>query len=279
VRRLGRGRAVMRSAPHAVVATQTAASTAGTSLITAIMPSSMVASGRLFRHAVAACRKRWSGIATMKRMRTEFDPGWPDPGPEGAGADALGHRLLAQRILLLGGPLDDAASGQLIGQMLLLSSADPRSEVRLYVNSAGGSAGAFLAVYDVMQAMSAPVATICMSQAKSTAALLVAAGAAGKRFAFRHALILLKLPEERLEAGGDIEEQVEAVRRGRRSLIDVAARHTAWAREEVAVELERGVLLTPREAKKHRIIDAIVDPGHPYFVRFPLAPRPGGNGR
>lgn len=197
--------------------------------------------------------------------------------PKGEDTDALRQRLLDQRILLLGGPLDDAAAGDLVSEMLLLSSADPRSEIRLYVNSAGGPAGAFLAVYDTMQ-MAAPVATICMSQAKGTAALLLAAGAVGKRLAFRHSLILMKLPEEHLEGFDNIEAQVGEARRRRRSLIDIAVRHTRADQEQVATELERGVLLMAEEAKEHGIIDAVIGHGHPYFVRLPLPPHPGGNG-
>lgn len=198
--------------------------------------------------------------------------------PQDEDAEALGQRLLEQRILLLGGPLDDEGTADLISQMLLLSSVDPRSEIRLYINSAGGSAGAFLSVYDTMQTLSAPVATICMSQAKGTATLLLAAGGDGKRLAFPHASILMKLPEERLEGFGDIEAQVEEARRQRRSLIDIAVRHTGAEQERVTTELERGVLLTAEEAKAYGIIDAVIDRGHPYFVRFPLLPQPGNNG-
>ena len=198
--------------------------------------------------------------------------------PKDEDTDALGQRLLAQRILLLGGPLDGAATADLISGMLLLSSADPRSEIRLYINSPGGDAAGFLAVYDTMQTLSAPVATICMSQAKSTAALLLAAGGDRKRLAFPHASVLMKLPDERLEGFGDIEAQVEEARQQRRSLIDIAVRHTGAEQERVATELERGVLLTAEEAKAYGIIDAVIDRGHPYFVRFPLPPQPGGNG-
>jgi ATP-dependent Clp protease, protease subunit len=211
-------------------------------------------------------------------MKIESQHGPATFGPEGPDGEGLKHRLLEQRILLLGGPLDEAASSELISSMLLLSSADPRSEIRLYINSEGGSAGDFLGVYDTMETLAAPVATICMSQAKSTAALLLAAGSIGKRLAFRHASILLKLPEERLEGFDHIEAQVEEVRRRRRSLIDIAIRHSGADPEQVSGELERGMLLSAEEAKTYGIIDAVIDPDHPYFVRFPLPPRPGGNG-
>jgi ATP-dependent Clp protease protease subunit len=192
--------------------------------------------------------------------------------------EALQERLLQQRIVLLGGPLDGAASDDLISQMLLLSSMDPRSEVRLYINSAGGAAGEFLAVYDTMQALSAPVATICMSQAKGTAALLLAAGASGKRMAFRHASILLKSPVERVEGFGNVEAEVKEARRRTRSLIALAVRHTGGDEGKMETDLERGLFLTPQEAKERGVIDAVIEPGHPYFARFPLPPQPGGNG-
>lgn len=198
--------------------------------------------------------------------------------PKDEGSNALRQRLLEQRILLLGGSLDDEAASDLISEMLLLSSSDPRSEIRLYVNSAGGPAGAFLAVYDSMQTLSAPVATICMSQAKGTAALLLAAGAVEKRLAYENIVVLLKFPDERLEGLDNIEAQVREARRRKRSLIDIAVRHTGADEERIVAELERGVLLTAQEAKEYGIIDAVIDPGHPYFARFPLPPKPSGNG-
>jgi ATP-dependent Clp protease protease subunit len=199
--------------------------------------------------------------------------------PKGEGSNALRQRLLEQRIILLGGSLDDEAASELISEILLLSSADPRSEIRIYVNSAGGPAGAFLAVYDSMQALSAPVATICMSQAKGTAALLLAAGASEKRLAYENATVLLRFPEERLEGLDNIEAQVSQARRRKRSLIDIAVQRTEADEERLVADLERGVVLTAQEAKDYGIIDAVIDPGHPYFARFPLPPKPSGNGR
>jgi ATP-dependent Clp protease protease subunit len=129
-----------------------------------------------------------------------------------------------------------------------------------------------------MQTLSAPVATICMSQAKGTAALLLAAGTIGKRRAFEHTVVPMKFPAEHLEGLDNIDAQVVEARRRRRSLIDIAVRHTGADRERLVTELERGVLLMAEEAKGRGIIDAVIDPGHPYFVRFPLPPYTGGNG-
>ena len=198
--------------------------------------------------------------------------------PKGELNHALRQRLLEQRILLLGGSLDDEVASELISEMLLLSSADPRAEIRLYINSPGGSAGAFLAIYDSMQSLSAPVPTICMSQSKGTAALLLAAGAPGKRLAFKNALILVTFPEERLEGFDNIEAQLEGARRRKQAVMKVALRHTGVDEERLATDLDRGLLLKAEEAKQYGIIDAVIDPGHPYFVRFPLPPLPGRNG-
>jgi ATP-dependent Clp protease protease subunit len=199
-------------------------------------------------------------------------------GPQGEAGDSLRQRLLDQRVLLLSGPLTDEVATELVGGMLLLGSADPGAEIRLYINSPGGSAGAFLTVYDTMGSLAAPVATVCMSQAKETAALLLAAGAPGKKLAFRNALVLIKFPEERLEGFDNVEAQVEEVRRRKRSLIEIGVRHTGAAEERLATDLDRGELLTAEEAKDYGVIDAVIDPGHPYFVRFPLPPQPSGNG-
>jgi ATP-dependent Clp protease protease subunit len=211
-------------------------------------------------------------------MTTEFELEPLMSWPIGEGSDALRQRLLEQRIVLLGGSLDDEPASELISQLLLLSSADPRTEIRLYINSSGGPTGAFLAIYDTMQSLGAPVATICMSQSKGTAALLLATGAVGKRLAFQNSLVLIKAPQERLEGLDNIEAQVEVARRRKQSLLEIAARHTGVDAERLAIDLDRGVLLRAEEAKQYGIIDAVIDPGHPYFVRFPLPPPPSGNG-
>jgi ATP-dependent Clp protease, protease subunit len=220
-------------------------------------------------------------MATMvmgKLMRLKSGEGPSMSWPPGEERGALRQRLLEQRILLLGGPLDDEAAADLISGLLLLSSADPRAEIRLYINSEGGPAAAFLGVYDTMQVLSAPVVTICMSQSKGTAAMLLGAGTVGRRLAFQNALILPKFPEERLEVGENIEAQLQEARRKKQSLREIVVRHTRMNEERVASELDRGLLLTAEEATDHGIIDAVIEPGHPYFVRFPLGPPPGGNG-
>jgi ATP-dependent Clp protease protease subunit len=197
--------------------------------------------------------------------------------PEGPNRDALRTRLLEQRIVMLGGPLDSVEAGVLMSQLLLLTSRDDRSEIRLYVNSPGGEAQEFFGIYDTMQNLAAPVVTICMSQAKGTAALVLAAGRPGKRLAFRHSSILLRLPEPRVEGSVDVETQVQEARRQKGSLIAIVARHTGLSEENVD-DLERGLLLDAEEAKAHGVVDAVIDPGHPYFVPFSPPPRPGGNG-
>lgn len=211
-------------------------------------------------------------------MSTQFEHEPLMSWPKGEDSNALRQRLFEQRIVLLGGSLDDDAASELISELLLLSSADPRAEIRLYINSSGGPAGAFLAVYDTVQSLAAPLATICMSQAKGTAALLLAAGAVGKRLASPNGLLLIKSPEERLDGLDNIEAQVEAARRRKQTLMEIAVRHTEVDAERITRDFDRGVLLSAEEAKEYGIIDAVIDPGHPYFVRFPLPPPPSGNG-
>lgn len=211
-------------------------------------------------------------------MSTQFEHEPLMSWPKGEDSNALRQRLLEQRIVLLGGSLDDDAASELISELLLLSSADPRAEIRLYINSSGGPAGAFLAVYDTVQSLAAPLATICMSQAKGTAALLLAAGAVGKRLASPNGLLLIKSPEERLDGLDNIEAQVEAARRRKQTLMEIAVRHTEVDAERITRDFDRGVLLSAEEAKEYGIIDAVIDPSHPYFVRFPLPPPPSGNG-
>jgi ATP-dependent Clp protease, protease subunit len=222
-------------------------------------------------------RGAWLSFS-WRRMSTEIEHEPLMSWPKGEDSSALRQRLLEQRIVLLGGSLDDDAASELISELLLLSSADPRAEIRLYINSSGGPAGAFLAVYDTVQSLAAPVATICISQARGTAALLLAAGAVGKRLAFQNSLVLMKSPDEHLDGLDNIKAQVEAARRRKQSLMEIAVRHTDLDAERITGDLDRGVLLRADEAKEYGIIDAVIDPGHPYFFRFPLPPPPSGNG-
>lgn len=168
-------------------------------------------------------------------------------------------RLLKDRVVVLGAPLDDAVGNLITAQLLHLESEDPGKDITLHINSPGGSAMALLAVYDTMQHVRPAVSTICVGQAASTAAVLLAAGSAGKRLALPHARILLRQPHGELEGHvADIEIHAKEIQ-GQRSLVnEILARHTGQLLEKVSEDTDRDSFLTPLEAKEYGIVDDVI---------------------
>jgi ATP-dependent Clp protease, protease subunit len=168
-------------------------------------------------------------------------------------------RLLNERIIFLGTPVDDQIANLIVAQLIHLESEDPDKDISVYVNSPGGSVYAGLAIYDTMQYIKPDVQTICVGIAMSMGALLLAGGAKGKRMALPNAKILIHQV-----AGGfqgqatDIEIQAREVINLKRSLEEIFAKHTEQPIEKVAKDMERDYFMTPQEAQEYNIIDRVV---------------------
>jgi ATP-dependent Clp protease protease subunit len=168
-------------------------------------------------------------------------------------------RLLNERIIFLGTPVDDQIANLIVAQLIHLESEDPDKDISVYINSPGGSVYAGLAIYDTMQYIKPDVQTICVGIAMSMGALLLAGGAKGKRMALPNAKILIHQV-----AGGfqgqatDIEIQAREVINLKRSLEEIFAKHTEQPIDKVAKDMERDYFMTPEEAQEYRIIDRVV---------------------
>jgi len=168
-------------------------------------------------------------------------------------------RLLKDRILFIGIPIDDAYSNLVIAQLLFLEAEDPDKDIHLYINSPGGSVTASLAIYDTMQYIKPAMETICMGQAASGAALLLAAGAKGKRFALPHARIMIHQPYGGAQGqASDIQIQAKEILRMRQELDRILASHTGQTLERVEKDSDRDFFMSPEEAKGYGLIDEVI---------------------
>ncbi len=168
-------------------------------------------------------------------------------------------RLLKDRILFIGIPIDDVYSNLVIAQLLYLEAEDPDKDIHLYINSPGGSVTASLAIYDTMQYVKPAIETICMGQAASGAALLLAAGAKGKRFALPHARIMIHQPYGGAQGqASDIQIQAKEILRMRQELDRILASHTGQTLERVEKDSDRDFFMSPEEAKGYGLIDEVI---------------------
>ena len=168
-------------------------------------------------------------------------------------------RLLKERIIFLGTPIDDGVANVVMAQLLHLESEDPDRDISIYINSPGGSFTALTAIYDTMQFVKPEIQTICMGQAASAAAVLLAAGTKGKRLALEHARVLIHQPSGGGEGqSSDIEIQAREILRMRELLEQMIARHTGQDQEKVRKDIERDKILTAREAVEYGLIDEVV---------------------
>ena len=168
-------------------------------------------------------------------------------------------RLLNERIIFLGSAIDDHVANLVIAQLLHLESADPDKEINLYINSPGGSVTDGLAIYDTMQFIKPDVSTICIGQCASMGAVLLAAGAAGKRFALPNSRVLIHQPWGGTQGQvTDIEIQAKEMLRMRDALDQILARHTGQTVETIHVDTERDNIMIADEAKAYGLIDDIL---------------------
>jgi ATP-dependent Clp protease protease subunit len=168
-------------------------------------------------------------------------------------------RLLKDRIVFLGTPIDDVVGNLIMAQLLHLESEDPDKDVNLYINSPGGDVSALLAIYDTMQYIKCDVSTIVMGLAASAAAVLLLAGAPGKRFALPNARVLLHQPHGGAQGQAvDIEIQAKEIMRLRALLEQIISGHTGQPLEKVTKDTDRDFILTAQEAKDYGAVDEIL---------------------
>jgi len=169
-------------------------------------------------------------------------------------------RLLTDRIVYVGTPIDDGVANVVIAQLLHLESESPDAEINLYLNSPGGEPTAMLAIYDTVQFIRAPVATTCVGQAASTAAVLLAAGQPGRRTVLPHARIVLDQPSAgRRGTLPDLQVEAAEVARVRTELVELLARHTGRSLEQVRADTERDLVLGAEDAVAYGVVDTVLE--------------------
>jgi ATP-dependent Clp protease protease subunit len=168
-------------------------------------------------------------------------------------------RLLKDRIIFIGTPIDDAGANLIIAQLLFLEAEDPDKDIHLYINSPGGSVTASLAIYDTMQFVKPAIETICMGQAASGAALLLAAGTKGKRMALPHSRIMIHQPYGGTQGQAtDIQIQAKEILRMREELDRIISHHTGQPLERVEKDSDRDFFMSPEEAKEYGLVDEVI---------------------
>ena len=169
------------------------------------------------------------------------------------------NKLFEERIIFLGAPIDDVVANDVIAQLLVLESTDPDRDILIYINSPGGSFTALTAIYDTMQFVHPEIQTFCMGQAASAAAVLLAAGTKGKRFALEHSRVLIHQPSG--EGQGqvtDLEIQANEILRMRSLLEHILGRHTGQSPERIKADIERDTILTAEQARDYGIVDEVI---------------------
>ncbi len=168
-------------------------------------------------------------------------------------------RLLKERIIFLGEGIDDHVANLVIAQLLFLEAEDPKKEIKLYINSPGGSVTAAMAIYDTMQYVKPDVATVCIGQAASAAAILLAAGAAGKRASLPNARMMIHQVMGGVEGQvRDVEIQTKEMVRIKHQINDILVKHTGQTLKKIETDTDRDFFMTPDEAKNYGLIDKVI---------------------
>lgn len=171
------------------------------------------------------------------------------------------NKLFEERIIFLGAPIDDVVANDVMAQLIVLESTDPDRDIQIYINSPGGSFTALTAIYDTMVYVRPEIQTICMGQAASAAAVLLAAGTKGKRFALSNSRILIHQPSGGTEGAmqiSDLEIQANEIQRMRALMEEILARHTGQTVEQVHDDVERDKIFTAEQAREYGIIDQVI---------------------
>ncbi len=181
-------------------------------------------------------------------------------------------RLLKDRIIFLGAPIDDIFSNVIIAQLLFLEADDPEKDINLYINSPGGSVTAGLGIYDTMQYVKPPITTICLGQAASMGALLLAAGTTGKRYALPNARVMIHQPMGGFQGQAtEIDIHAREILKIRDRLNEILSQHTGQGLEKISQDTERDYFMSGTEAKDYGLIDEVI-------LRAPKKEQAGSNG-
>ncbi len=180
--------------------------------------------------------------------------------PRGERAYDIYSRLLKERVIFLVGPVDDHVANVIVAQLLFLESENPEKDISLYINSPGGSVSAGLAIYDTMQFIKPDVSTMCVGQAASMGALLLTAGASGKRYCLPHSRVMIHQPLGGYQGQAtDIEIHTREILKVRSQLNEILALHSGQSVETIAEDTERDNFMSPQEAKEYGLIDELID--------------------
>ncbi|MCH9805462.1 ATP-dependent Clp protease proteolytic subunit [Acidimicrobiales bacterium] len=172
----------------------------------------------------------------------------------------LYSKLLKENIIFLGTPIDDTIANLVCAQLLHLESENPDRDINLYINSPGGDINALFAIYDTMSYIKPDIATICFGQAASAAAVLLAAGAPGKRLALPHARILIHQPYAGAQGQvSDLQIASDEIQRMKRSLEEILSEHTGQTVGKISTDTDRDFVMTAQQAKEYGIIDEVID--------------------
>lgn len=196
----------------------------------------------------------------MKDIINQLVPIVIEQTPRGERAYDIYSRLLQDRIVLLGFPIDDHVANLTVAQLLFLESQDPEKDIYLYINSPGGSVTAGMAIYDTMQYVKPDIVTICIGQAASMGAVLLAAGTKGKRYALPHSRIMIHQPLGGIQGQAtDIIIHAEEIKRIKRMLNEILSHHTGQPLEKIERDVERDYFMSAEEAKEYGVIDKVIE--------------------
>ena len=198
----------------------------------------------------------------MKKTEAYLVPTVIEQTSQGERAFDIYSRLLKDRIILLGTPIDDAVANLVIAQLLFLQAEDPKKDIELYINSPGGSVTAGLAIYDTMQILSCDVKTYCLGQCASMGAVLLAAGAAGKRYALPNSRIMIHQPWGGAEGpAADISIQAKEILRLKAMLNNILSSHSGQPLKKIEKDTERDFFMSAEEAVAYHLVDSVIQPG------------------
>ena len=194
-----------------------------------------------------------------RTFKSQFVPMVVEQTGHGERGYDIYSRLLKDRIILLGTPIDDNVANLIVAQLLFLQAEDPKKDIDLYINSPGGSCTAGLAIYDTIQSLSCDVKTYCIGQCASMGAVLLAAGTAGKRFALPHSRIMIHQPWGGAQGtASDINIQAQEILRTKATLNGILAAHTGQKLSKIEKDTDRDFFMSAEEAVKYGLVDQVV---------------------